>query len=79
MTSPEEVRLMFKRIDENILNMRDDFKTLEKSVNELKKEYNTTVLPNVKTWNDSADNQKWVVRILVGAVIAAVLAVIGLN
>lgn len=75
----KEVSGLFMDIKRSITGLERDVKDLRVAVEALESDYKSNVLPNIKTWNSTADNQSRVVWIVIGAVIVALLGVIGLQ
>lgn len=81
-----ETRKDIKTIRESLFEMRRDLSQALREIDKLdvalgrfEEEYRKNVASNVNTWNAAADSQKWAVRIVIGLVMASLLAVIGLK
>ena len=80
-----EIKEIIKRLDEiqlmrvDIINMRSDLERMELSLKKMQSHYEDQILPNIKTWNATSDNQNKMVWIVVGAVVVGLLGVIGLG
>lgn len=71
-----EVSGLFKEINNKLDNLERDIKEIRKSVQDLESDYKEKVLPNVKTWDGTAEALKWGIRIVVGILITAIVGLV---
>jgi len=74
-----EVSGLFRDIKSSIEGLEGDVKGLKKAVQALEADYKTNVLPNIKTWNGAADNQKRGFWTVFGVAVVALLGLIGIQ
>ena len=59
--------------------MKENYNRLDRAQHEHITEYRSNVSPNISTWNGTAESQKWVVRTIIGLIIAALFVGLGIK
>lgn len=73
----KEVSGLFREIKGDIKNMKSDLERVELAVIKLQAAYEDNVLPNMKTWNQTSENQNKVVWLIISGFVALLLGVAG--